>query len=292
MYCINFIGNASVPDALKALLVRLGEISRDYNAKLKNNSELYFEDDSVPRTIISVYHNNGDLIINKSPEVLHMFKKLYITNEDFVDGHSPEEKMGLAAMYDYFQEFNINNLNLYTILKLHQLLFSKCPFPEFGGGLRVENRYLPNSGVEIPNHDLVPQLIFDLLPKFNELLDLSATDSFNVFAYIDKAIALYCDLLKIHPFPDGNGRTMRAFLNLLFMRVKLPPVYIDFDERNVYGRTLNKAFVKGDFEPLNKFYYFKIYSSIMELGLISSFGSGLQNDAVEVDEDGVRLYRG
>lgn len=42
--------------------------------------------------------------------------------------------------------------------------------------------------------------------------------------YINECLKLKCHLIQIHPFQDGNGRTMRALVNMLFKVAGIPPV--------------------------------------------------------------------
>ena len=78
---------------------------------------------------------------------------------------------------------------------------------------------------------------------------------------------LNCKLIKIHPFFDGNGRTIRAFTNLLFIIANIPPIYIKAKERNEYGKVMNLALVYGDLSQIKRFYYYKICDSIYELDI-------------------------
>ena len=56
---------------------------------------------------------------------------------------------------------------------------------------------------------------------------------------IVRAIAdIHHKLTVIHPFPDGNGRTIRAFTNLLFLRYGIPPIYIRTETKKEYINAL------------------------------------------------------
>ena len=85
--------------------------------------------------------------------------------------------------------------------------------------------------------------------------------------YIDNCLRLKAKLIKIHPFYDGNGRTMRALVNLLFKLANLPPIYVKVSEKDTYLDSMNKAIVDNNFEYINSFYYYKICDSIMDLDI-------------------------
>ena len=65
---------------------------------------------------------------------------------------------------------------------------------------------------------------------------------------------LKCKLLKVHPFSDGNGRTIRCFINKLMEDAGLPSVYIKVDEREEYLKYMDKALCTEDYSDIKKFY--------------------------------------
>ena len=69
--------------------------------------------------------------------------------------------------------------------------------------------------------------------------------------YINDCLKLKCRLIEIHPFTDGNGRTMRALVNLLFKIAGLPPVYVKRMERGKYLAAMGKAITDNDFSAIN-----------------------------------------
>lgn len=52
---------------------------------------------------------------------------------------------------------------------------------------------------------------------------------------------LYHKLTVIHPFGAGNGRTLRAFMNLLFIWRGLPPIYFKVKDKDVYLDVLSQV---------------------------------------------------
>jgi Fic family protein len=56
-------------------------------------------------------------------------------------------------------------------------------------------------------------------------------------------------LVWIHPFFDGNGRTVRLAMNLLLMRAGFPPAIILKNDRKKYYEALNQA-NKGSYQKL------------------------------------------
>lgn len=64
---------------------------------------------------------------------------------------------------------------------------------------------------------------------------------------VEKAAVLHSDLVKIHPFIDGNGRTARFLLNFELMKNGYPIIIIRNEDRVKYYETLDKAHITGDY---------------------------------------------
>ena len=245
------------------------EISyRLYIKKLNNNDKLYFRDVKIPKEIIRTYFENKDKLQINYPG-REIFKKLLVTNEYFAEGRNPDEKKGFGVMYDYIDIYHYKNAKYYLelILVLHNKLYSKCKSPEAGGKYRISNSLVTRANnIASTDWALVPEEMNKLRPLFDEIVEISNTENFDVFEYIDKIVKLKCKIIKIHPFDDGNGRSTRGLVNLFFKKVDLPLVFLDFDERDNYYDALQRA-MNEDYNYITNFYYYKICSSIMELGL-------------------------
>ena len=254
-----------------------------YN-KRKRENRLYTENDDVPKIIIESYYDCID-----SPEfdtLVTNFRRKYILNENKMEQvHEVLEREGLKVVYEYIQNFNnTKNLNIFTILTIHQLLYSKVPFPEFGGKYRVQNIFLPGTGTETTNYDLIPKAIQELYFPVQDLIKEGVEigtqkQPEKIISYIDKCIELKCKLIKIHPFFDGNGRTIRAFINLLFKIANIPLVYIKVSERSEYHKAMNLANNENNFDYIKTFYYYKICDSIIELDI------NYKDELIQKDEE-------
>jgi Fic family protein len=66
---------------------------------------------------------------------------------------------------------------------------------------------------------------------------------------MERLAELHAAFERIHPFPDGNGRTGRLVLSLLLVRNGYPPAVIHKDERKKYLRALERA-DEGEHGPL------------------------------------------
>jgi Fic family protein len=72
------------------------------------------------------------------------------------------------------------------------------------------------------------------------------------FAITEKLAELHARFEQIHPFLDGNGRAGRLILNLLLVRLGLPPAIIYKGDRSRYLAALRRA-DQGDPGPLGEF---------------------------------------
>lgn len=73
----------------------------------------------------------------------------------------------------------------------------------------------------------------------------------NIHPLIVSAIAHY-NMVRIHPFDDGNGRGARILMNLILIKKGYPVAIIKNENRRKYLTTLNHA-DKGDIYPFLKF---------------------------------------
>lgn len=72
------------------------------------------------------------------------------------------------------------------------------------------------------------------------------------FNTVELAAYAHHELVKIHPFVDGNGRTARLLMNLILMKDGFPPIVILNKERKKYFEALEKAHF-GNFKDFFNF---------------------------------------
>jgi Fic family protein len=65
-----------------------------------------------------------------------------------------------------------------------------------------------------------------------------------------KALYFHHELIRIHPFSDGNGRTTRIAKNWMLMYSLYPPIFLrDEKEKKVYIDTLSSSFARLNKKP-------------------------------------------
>lgn len=63
------------------------------------------------------------------------------------------------------------------------------------------------------------------------------------------AVWIHAEVVRIHPFEDGNGRTSRALMNVVLHRLRLRPIAVGAIEQE-YNAALNHYFAHRDLQPL------------------------------------------
>jgi Fic family protein len=118
------------------------------------------------------------------------------------------------------------------ILTLHGLVLRSIE-DDFAGRLR-------NGGVRISGANFVPPNANKVSDLLDELMTFINTNPLGLND-IELATVFHHKLVWIHPFFDGNGRTVRLAMNLLLMRRGFPPAIILKNDRKKYYEALNQA---------------------------------------------------
>lgn len=171
---------------------------------------------------------------------------------------------GHALMYDYiFDHAYDEKLEIYMLSSINKVLFSCVPNEEYGGGTRKNNTLVLGTKFETVDwHDIMPELI-----KLNaSVVELEAnSESMKNSEIIKKIIEIHHRITVIHPFPDGNGRTSRGFMNVMLIRYGMVPIYIKLANKEIYYAGLSLADKSADFSQLYEFMLKSIIDSHVEL---------------------------
>ena len=143
---------------------------------------------------------------------------------------------------DYLYSIIEDNYKLRSIdiLSLHGLVLRSIE-DDFAGRIR-------NGGVRITGANFTPPNANKVADLLDELIDFINTNPLQLND-IELATIFHHKLVWIHPFFDGNGRTVRLSMNLLFMRNGFPPAIILKNDRKKYYEALNQA-NNGNYQKL------------------------------------------
>lgn len=130
------------------------------------------------------------------------------------------------------------------ILSIHELILQNIE-KEIAGRFRTSGVRISGANFTPPNALKVPEYITELIDWVNSSdLDI-----------LIKSVIFHHRFVWIHPFFDGNGRTVRLVFNLLLMRAGYPPAIILKTDRKKYYEALNQA---------NKYDYSKLILLVVQ----------------------------
>lgn len=279
---LNRISGDTEPKALKKRIRAYRPQKKRITVGLENH------DISLLRNIIESY----DLIFpQESTIVQHKFKNDFIYNENRIEGLQIDldevseivtdlrlkkqeslfcdsdyktiiEVCGHSSIYDYIFSTE-DSISAFSLLRLNKLLYQYSPFPEVAGTFRQTNNIVLQSTFETSDyHDIIAQIADVDKEVRNIILDIN---NISLTVFIDRVVRIHHRITVIHPFVDGNGRVSRAFLNWMFKRRGLPPVYIKHENKQKYLDALAIADRLDDYNPLIEIFYREILRSMYEL---------------------------
>lgn len=135
-----------------------------------------------------------------------------------------------------------NPITEWNIKSIHQLILKDID-DENAGRYRRDNVTIKGATHIPPDYLKVPELMEKLVLNY---------ENWNDFHPIIQAALLHGELVKIHPFVDGNGRTSRLLMNLDLMNHGYNPVIIKKEDRLEYYEALDKAHTTGDYTDFVK----------------------------------------
>ncbi|ELR70420.1 hypothetical protein C900_03774 [Fulvivirga imtechensis AK7] len=95
-----------------------------------------------------------------------------------------------------------------------------------------------------------------ILPMMNDLYQ-NINKSINSILSVDDIMSLssyaHLQLLSIHPFIDGNGRSARLLQNLILLKHKLPLLIIRHEHKTDYIAAIKQSREKEDVKPFQTF---------------------------------------
>ena len=130
----------------------------------------------------------------------------------------------------------------WNIKNIHQLILKEID-NENAGRYRKENVTIKGATHIPPDFVKVPELMEKLILNY---------ETWNKYHPIIQAALLHGELVKIHPFIDGNGRTSRLIMNLDLMNHGYDPVIIKKENRLEYYEVLDKAHITENYTDFVK----------------------------------------
>ena len=107
------------------------------------------------------------------------------------------------------------------ITDFHEKLFSYIENGRYGRQYRTDTRFFPGTGIELEDPYKIPRAMWNADVKFDELYK-EAKDIYDseiedrmpkINPFLEKVMEYSVEIIRIHPFPDGNKRSTRASIN-------------------------------------------------------------------------------
>lgn len=168
------------------------------------------------------------------------------------------EAIGHAKAYDYLYELvSRPEVTEKDILDLHRLVVAGIEGSEPGS--------YRSKPVIITGTEFIPPKPADVPSQMNTFLSEKFLTWKETKDSIELAALAHLELVTIHPFMDGNGRTARLLMNLLLLKsgygiTIIPPVV-----RNDYITALRIAQVEQEPQPFLNFISHQVYESLKDL---------------------------
>lgn len=173
------------------------------------------------------------------------------------------EVAGLTLAYDYVFEEVQNELSIYDAKHLNEKLFSTSEYPEYGGRYRETNTLVLGAKFETIDYRKIPEEMYFLDKDIKQLMEEYTNLSFSCF--VEQVIRIHHRLTVIHAFRDGNGRTSRAFANMMLLKRDIPPVFFKNTEKEEYKDALGLVDKTNQFDALYERFFKSILNSYSAL---------------------------
>ena len=208
-----------------------------------------------------------DITLEQASEIvtdlrLNMQNSIYCSADE-----KDEVYMSIAGHYKMYQEIFAepvkDSLDAYYLFTLNKLLFSHYPHPESGGSSRQNNTLVLGAKFEtVDYHE-----IFNEIAKVDGVVRdfFSRKSEISTSEYVEHVARTHHKITVIHPFPEGNGRTSRAFMNVQLVRAGITPIYIKVEDKKEYIAALSRADQSGDYDELYEIIFRIIIRSSVEL---------------------------
>lgn len=175
------------------------------------------------------------------PDTTVLINKLDIRNQKMLN--VAELRIVISMTMKIEREIKFNNVDFNFYKNLHKQLFDDLY--EWAGTVRNIN--ISKKGTVFCNSDdieRIGKLKFDRLKSLNFLKN-TPKDQF-----LDELTELYHDLNMLHPFREGNGRTLRLFITLLVRNAGYNLNFSECDSDMLMIATIKAA--QGDLSMLRE----------------------------------------
>lgn len=179
--------------------------------------------------------------------------------DDLARRYTEEEERRLALNLEGLLEqihrgdFIDASITVRLLEEFHASLFHQVR--DHGGRMRSRGRgaeYLLFGPNRSEHRDDTPRLVRAAIEQVRRNADRIRDDPSSAnyeLAGLTVAITAQAELIRIHPFEDGNGRSVRAFTDYLLILFGLRPIPVEA-VKSEYNECLNHYHRRSDIQPL------------------------------------------
>ena len=197
-------------------------------SSITNDFLVNFISNSISLDTSVITKEEVENIINGKTDNLEEKKVLLV--KDYLDG-----LLFAVRLASENKPFSENDLK-----DLHQIIVRD---KNFGGLYRNVDISIKGSSHTPPSFVKV----YDRMKKYIDIINDPELDVWYKIAFS------HAQLMKIHPFLDGNGRCARIVLNYFLLKNGFNPVVIDQNDRNTYFDLLEEFKVNKNIDPLTNY---------------------------------------
>ena len=216
----------------------LYNLEKEIPLKIAHLSEKDWEIFSEIFTFNTNAIEGSELSVKEVKEILEEDKWPSKSKEDIAEAY------GVNEAVEFIRQTK-EHISLDFILELHKIVFKNSK--HFAGQFRkVGEEVVVRTASGIVVHEGAPQsrvigLLKELIAWYEKYK--------NNYPGIVLAAVVHNQFENIHPFRDGNGRVGRLLLNNILLKNKLPPINIDFKNRQEYYKSLQYYERGHDLKP-------------------------------------------
>jgi hypothetical protein len=191
---------------------------------------------SIYRLVIYSRDHFDDDLLDIYLQGIHNLKELVSIKNAQMEAQNEDELKSylihLKSSLDFVIQELVDQRNFEDPVQLFQLLRIISPETNSLHPNRFRDSFVQVGAHVCPDPKLLPSLVNELFFKM-KLIDNP----------IIRAIYFHHELIRIHPFADGNGRVTRIAKNWMLMYDLYPPIFIaDSHQKKEYIQTLSSSF--------------------------------------------------
>ena len=173
--------------------------------------------------------------------------------EKYTDEIIQKSKINIIENFRHLIKLSEDKTHKFSVRDIKDCNYNILKDIMMGGILRNDSIRLSGTDYIPPSAENAYYMLKDLEYYVNEFDKLPNKNVLETAAYI------HCEIIKIHPFEDGNGRTARAMMNYYLLRNDCIPIIIWYKARNEYLKCNEKYFKYNDIS-----YYVKFLTGLLD----------------------------